>query len=306
MTDAKKANAGKAKDVYFQQAIDWDEQRRISLIKRSILNRRLAWGNGIWAMVATATVAVLVPLHSFIPVIVRVNEMTGAYDVSVSWRNVNMQDPVWEKTKITDLTRYVNARQGFTRGEAERNYAQVYLMSCGQERANWDNFYRPETNPNAPIKTYGMNDEDRVVIKNITFLPTDREDIQTAQVRYDQTKVRGMAVPLTTRYIATIEFSYNKENVPTEISQMQYNAFGICVNRWRRDQEGESRQETQGVPQGSEEMPVVTGSSTVQQVTTEPAQLAPAQPAAPQAATGGRVASGVVTPANIGTQGGQQ
>lgn len=300
MSDNTKKKAGKAKDVYFEQAIDWDEQRRLSLIKRSILNRRLAWGNGIWAAVATATVAVLVPLHSFIPVVVRVNELTGAYDVSVTWRNINMQDPVWEKTKITDLTRYVNAREGFTRGEAERNYAQAYLMSCGQERANWDNFYRPETNPNAPIKTYGPNDEDRVAIKNITFLPTDREDIQTAQVRFDKTRVRGMAVPVTTRYIATIEFSYNKENVPTEIGQMQYNAFGLCVNRWRRDQEGESREETQGMPQGNEGTPEVIGTTKPQQ----PAQQQGGQAVAP--AQVGRVASGVITPANIGTQGGQQ
>lgn len=283
----------KPKQSYFKDAIDWDEQRRMSLINRSIRNRRLAWGNGALAAVAIVTIAVLVPLKSFIPVVIRVDSLTGAYDVSVGWRKIDMNDPSLERVMITDLTRYTNAREGFTRGTAETNYAQVYLMSCGQERIKWDQYFRVENNPNSPVKTYGPNDEDVIDIKNISFLPTDREDVKTAQIRFDKTNKRGSAPPLVTRYISTIEFSYSKENAPSEVPQMQYNAFGLCVNRYTRSQEGETRT-----------------APTISAVPAEP-QPVQLQPQAPVTTNANQspayvAGSGDVTPGNFGIQGGHQ
>lgn len=46
---------------------------------------------------------------------------------------------------ISDVARYIKAREGFTRGEAEENYKMVYLMSCGTQRAEWDNYINPNS-----------------------------------------------------------------------------------------------------------------------------------------------------------------
>jgi type IV secretion system protein VirB8 len=224
------------KETYFAKALDWDTQQRLDLERRASRNARIAWACGILCGLSVLSVTVLLPLKQFVPAIIRVDNATGAYDVQAPGETVDLGRDRYQKIVLSDVARYVLAREGFTRGEAEANYKTAYLMSCGPVRADWENYFNPEINAQSPVKTMSPTDSERVEIQNITFLPTDQDDLRVAQVRFDKTVTRGVAAPVRTRYISTLTVRY--ANIPSQIRDLHVNAFGFCAVNYRRDQEG--------------------------------------------------------------------
>jgi len=237
-----------AKEHYFAAAIDWDESQRQRLIDSNALKTKIAWASGIVAGLSVLSITFLLPLKQFVPITIRVDNLTGHYDTGAAGERLNMADQRNEKIMINDLARYIRAREGFTRGEAEFNYKTAYLMSCGRVRADWDNYFLPDNNPNSPVKTLTATDSERVDVQNVTFLPTDKDELRVAQVRFDKTVMHGTAQPMRTRYISTLTYEYDPANVPGEIKDLQFNAFGFCALNYRRDQEGAPVPVGQGNP----------------------------------------------------------
>ena len=223
---------------YFVKAMDWDTQQRLGLERRAALSARVAWGCGILCAISVLSVSVLLPLKQIVPAIIRVDNATGAYDVQVPGETARLDRDRDQKIVLSDVARYVLAREGFTRGEAEANYRTAFLMSCGPVRADWENYFKPERNPRSPVLTMGPTDAERVEIQSITFLPTDQDDLRVAQVRFDKTVLHGAEPPVRTRYIATLTVRYEQANVPAQIRDLHVNAFGFCAVNYRRDAEG--------------------------------------------------------------------
>lgn len=227
-----------SKEIYFARAIDWDTQSRLELERRASRNARIAWACGVVCGLSVLSVTVLLPLKQFVPAIIRVDNATGAYDVQAPGETVQVGNDRDHKIVLSDVARYVLAREGFTRGEAEANYKTAYLMSCGPVRAEWENYFNPESNAQSPVKTMSPTDSERADIQSITFLPTDQNDLRVAQVRFDKTVTRGVSPAVRTRYISTLTVRYERGNVPSHIRDLHVNAFGFCAVNYRRDQEG--------------------------------------------------------------------
>ena len=243
--------------------------------RRASRSVRIAWACGILCGLSVLSVAFLLPLKQIVPAVIRVDNATGAYDVQAPGETVQIGRPRDQKIVLSDVARYVLAREGFTRGEAESNYKTAYLMSCGPVRADWENYFNPEINPQSPVKTMTPTDSERAEIQSITFLPTDQDDLRVAQVRFDKTVTRGISPPVRTRYISTLTIRYDQGNIPSQLKDLYVNAFGFCALNYRRDQEG------------------------VPQVLGQPG--AALQPAGSAGATGaGTGGSSAVTPANFG------
>ncbi|RYG58067.1 MAG: hypothetical protein EON56_00790 [Alphaproteobacteria bacterium] len=226
------------KETYFAMAIDWDTQSRLDLERRASRNAKIAWACGILCGFSVLSVTVLLPLKQFVPAIIRVDNATGAYDVQAPGELVSVSRDRDQKILLSDVARYVLAREGFTRGEAESNYKTAYLMSCGPVRADWENYFNPEINAQSPVKTMTPTDSERVEIQNVTFLPTDQDELRVAQVRFDKTITRGVTPPTRTRFISTLTVRYDRANIPSQIRDLHVNAFGFCAVNYRRDQEG--------------------------------------------------------------------
>lgn len=285
-------NNKKDKQAYYVAAVDWDQQKREDERRSGVIKTRIAWTAGIIAGLAVLSNASLWPLKEVIPAIIRVDNATGAYDVQTPGETLVIGEPRNQKIVIGDVGRYVMSREGFTRGEAESNYRTVYFMSCGPVRAEWNQYFNPETNPNSPVKTMLPTDSERVDIQNYTFLPTDTDDLRVVQVRFDKTVTKGVAAPTKTRYISTMTVKYDKGNIPLLTKDQHVNPFGFCVINYRRDQEG---------------APVVLGTAAAKTAQSE--QEASARPLnLPPVDAGGGPApvivapSAPVTPANIGMQ----
>lgn len=226
------------KQSYFAEALNWDTQQRVVLEQRAARSQKIAWACGILCALSLVSIAVLLPIKEFVPVVIRVDNATGAYDVQVPGEQFALKRDRDQRTLMSDVARYVVAREGFTRGEAEANYKTVYLMSCGSVRSDWDNYFKPDLNPQSPVNTMAPADSERVEIQNVTFLPTDQDLLHVAQVRFDKTVTRGATPAVRTRYIATLSVRYERDNVPTLMKDLYVNAFGFCAVNYRRDQEG--------------------------------------------------------------------
>ncbi len=227
-----------AEDEYFKAAASWDEDRRHQdrmAVKRYKAVAISAVG---FAAIMGLALTALLPFKQFVPAVIRVDNATGAYDVKVAGESLDAGDKRNEKIIISDVTRYIKAREGFTRGEAEENYKTVYLMSCGLQRAEWDNYINPQLNKNSPVVMLTNQDADRVTVQSVTFLQSLDEDSRTAQVQFEKTVMRGSTPPLRFRFVSTLRVRYDQKNVPNNQLNYYLNPFGFCVDDYRRDPVG--------------------------------------------------------------------
>ncbi len=228
--------------AFFAEQIDWDKSDREKLREAVTGWKYFAFfGWGI-ATVAIAAVIPLLTLHEFIHVVATVDKQTGQTDIRVGKQRVNMDDPTNERKMIADLGRYVKAREGFTRGEAESNYLTVYYMSASNMRGTWDAEYKPELNPKALLNTMTATDQIKLVNMSVQFLPSDTPKFKVAQVRYDKEKRIGSAPPTTQRFISTFTFTYDPANIPKAVEGLIVNHDGFVALNYRADKETEERQ----------------------------------------------------------------
>ena len=225
-------------DKYFDAAAGWDEDRREAERLNLKRYKALAICAVVFAGLMGASVFTLLPLTKFVPVVIRVDNGTGAYDAKVAGETLDIGEKRNEKIIISDVTRYMKAREGFTRGEAEENYKTAYLLSCGSQRTEWDNYMNPQLNKNSPVTVLTNQDADRVTVQSVTFLQSLDEESKVAQVQIEKTVMRGSTQPLRYRYVSTLRVRYEPKNIPSNQLNFYVNPFGFCVDDNRRDPVG--------------------------------------------------------------------
>ncbi|MES3022786.1 MAG: type IV secretion system protein [Pseudomonadota bacterium] len=229
----------KSATQFFAECVNFDESY-IDDLKKSARNWRtfaaFGWTVAVIGVVASVS---MVSIHQFVPVIAKVDRLTGTADVSVGLERVNMADPKNERMMIADLIRYTKAREGFTRGEAESNYVTVWVMSDPSLRGDWDKEYRADLNPQALINTMGVKDQIKLVNISVSFLPTDSPKYRMVQVRYDKEKRVGAGDPTTQRFVSSYTFNYDVDAIPTTAEGIAVNFAGFQALNYRRDKESE-------------------------------------------------------------------
>ncbi len=213
---------------YFEEARRWD-QDRLASARRS---RRLAWavaaGAGALAVAAVVAVALLAPLKTVEPFVVRVDRATGAVDVM---RGLSDQDaPVRYEEAVSKyfLAQYVRNREGYLDPAAEDAFRFVALMSAPAEQRRWADLYRG-SNPESPQNLYGPDAEAVVAVRAISFIGDD-----VANVRFRRTVRRGQQT-LESDWIATVAFTYTR--APMREADRMSNPLGFQVLSYRADPE---------------------------------------------------------------------
>ena len=221
-----------------RETMDFDAE------KRAIEGRVGKWTR-IAALVLAAiaiaqgiAITSLLPLKTVAPAIIRVDRLTGTYDTQVGFKALDANTPENEATVRADLHNYVIAREGFALAKGEENYSTVYWRSCNTERGKWVAFMHPSNNPQSPIKTFTLSDVDQVNIASVSFLPTHSEQVRSAQVRFEKSRVRNGLPTVTQRFVSTISYQYNADNIPRAVNDFRYNPFGFCATSYTRDVDG--------------------------------------------------------------------
>lgn len=234
---------------FFTERIDWDKSERKSL-EQAAKGWKI-FGIAGWGVAAAAIITIipLLSMKEWVPIVVKVDRLTGSSEVQVGRQAVDMGSKDNEAMMTADLGRYVRAREGFTRGEAESNYATVWWMSSDTVRSEFDAEYKVERNPDALLARLSAKDSIRIINMSVTFLPTDTPKLRTAQVRFDKIRRIGQAAPTTQRMISTITFTYDEANIPPKMDGLIVNPFGFLASTFRTDKETEQRELVKAVVQ---------------------------------------------------------
>lgn len=202
-----------------------------SEIVRARKSERRAWlfaslGLGI-GLIGCVAVALLTPLKSVEPFIVRVDKNTGAADiVSRLDENTISFDETIDKYF---LARYVNYREEYSNAIAFPNYEAVSLMSTRQVGDAYYAQINPK-NPRSPTQVYGKDGAVEIGVNSISFLAKG-----VAQVRFTRTERKLNADPASTHWIATITYIY--VNATMNAKSRLVNPVGFQVLDYRLDPE---------------------------------------------------------------------
>lgn len=214
--------------TYFAEARRWDQDR----LSAALRSRRLAWSVATvassLAIVAVAAVAVLTPLKTTEPFVVRVDQSTGAVDVVRGLSSAEGPATYDEAVSKYFLGQYVRAREGYLDPAAEESFALVSILSAGAEQRRWADVYRG-SNPDSPQNLYGPGTEVVVSIRAIGFINDG-----VANVRFHRT-VRQAQQITESDWIATVAFTYTR--APMSEPDRLRNPLGFQVTSYRADPE---------------------------------------------------------------------
>lgn len=214
--------------AYFAEARRWDQDRLAAALR----SRRLAWtiaavASGL-TLASVAAVAVLTPLRTTEPFVVRVDRSTGVVDVVRGLSSSEGPATYDEAVSKYFLGQYVRAREGYLDPAAEDSFALVSILSNGSEQRRWADAYRG-SNPQSPQNLYGSDAEAVVSIRAIGFINDG-----VANVRFHHT-VRRAQQTTESDWIATIAFTYTR--APMSEPERLRNPLGFQVTSYRADPE---------------------------------------------------------------------
>ncbi len=214
--------------AYFAEARRWDQDRLASAIR----SRQLAWtvaavASGL-TLASVIAVAVLTPLKTTEPFVVRVDRSTGAVDVVRGLSSREGPTTYDEAVSKYFLGQYVRAREGYLDPAAEESFTLVSILSNGAEQRRWADLYRG-SNPDSPQNLYGSDAEAVVSIRAIGFINDG-----VANVRFHRT-VRQAQQTAESDWIATIAFTYTR--APMSEPDRLRNPLGFQVTSYRADPE---------------------------------------------------------------------
>ncbi len=200
-------------------------------VVRAQRSERRAWlfaGFGMaTALAAVTAVALLTPLKTVEPFVVRVDANTGATDIVT--RLTDQKETYDEAIDKYFLARYVDYRNAYSDAMAYPDYDAVTTMSAPQVANAYFEQIKP-SNPHSPTAVYGKDGQVDVSVNAIAFLGHG-----VAQVRFTRTERLPNAQARTTRWIATISYRYL--NPPTSEKDRLVDPIGFQVSDYRLDPE---------------------------------------------------------------------
>lgn len=213
---------------YLAEARSW-ETDKVRMLERS---RKQAWLIAIAAAVLSVlsvfALAMLSPLKTSVPYVIKVDNTTGAVEVVNSISNGKATyDEVMNKYHVQW---YVRWREGYSKSLIGDYYKNVGLMSTQQEQLRYSQLISPK-NPASPLNTYGDKGSAVITIKSTSFI---KENI--ALVRYIK-EVKDAAEPGVTHWAATIVFQYS--GTPMTEQDRAINPLGFQVLEYRNDPDQE-------------------------------------------------------------------
>jgi type IV secretion system protein VirB8 len=213
--------------TYYQEGMTWEAE----IVRKAKRSRALAWMvSGVSALVALMSVTalvLLVPLKSFEPYIVTVDQNTGYIEVKTG---LTRPASLTEQEAITqaNVVRYIRAREGYDPYRIDENFGIAALLSTGAAARELQQVYSA-ANPNNPARRLGRDTRVLVDIKSVSF-----PNASTALVRFS-TRETTATDSVTRHYISVVRFRYT--DTPATNEWRFENPLGFQVYDYRRDQE---------------------------------------------------------------------
>ncbi len=216
------------KEKYYETSRTWEYDR----MRAAIQSKRLAWGVAAGActlaVASVAAVAMLSPLKTVEPYVIRVDKSSGETQVVTALKEP--QPRTYEDAvNRYFISQYVRLREGWLNDAARENAYTVMLASDQAESGRYLNSVQAN-NKNAPSNIYGDKGFVSISIRTISFLsPT------VAQVRFTKIITFGQNTPIAQNWNAILTFRYT--TAPEHEKDRNINPLGFQVVNYRSDPE---------------------------------------------------------------------
>jgi type IV secretion system protein VirB8 len=216
------------KETYFEASRTWEYDR----MRAAIQSRRIAWGIAggatVLAVVAVFALAMLTPLKTVQPYVIRVDRTSGETEIVTALKGPQPRT-YDDAVNRYFISQYVRLREGWLNDAARENAYSVMLMSDQAEASRYLGGVQ-STNRNAPSNIYGDKGYVSIAIRTISFLsPT------VAQVRYSKIITFGQNAPVAQNWNAIMTFKYT--TAPEHEKDRNLNPLGFQVANYRSDPE---------------------------------------------------------------------
>lgn len=216
------------KERYFETARTWEYDR----MRAAIQSKRVAWGVAggacALAVASVAAIAMLTPLKTVQPYVIRVDKSSGETEIVTALKGP--QPRTYEDTvNRYFISQYARLREGWLNDAARENAYIVVLMSDPAEASRYLAGVQ-SNNKNAPSNIYGDKGYVSIAIRTISFLsPT------VAQVRYTKIITFGQNTPVAQNWNAILTFRFT--TAPEHEKDRNLNPLGFQVVNYRSDPE---------------------------------------------------------------------
>ncbi|MET0376848.1 MAG: type IV secretion system protein [Rhizorhabdus sp.] len=216
------------KATYLETARTWEYDR----MRDAIQSKRLAWsvagGACALAVAAVAAVAMLTPLKTVQPYVIRVDKTSGETEIVTALKGPQPRT-YDDAVNRYFISQYVRLREGWLNDAARENAYAVMLMSDQAEASRYLGNVQ-SSNRNAPSNIYGGKGFVSIAIRTISFLsPT------VAQVRFTKIITFGQSAPVAQNWNAILTFRYT--TAPEHEKDRNLNPLGFQVVNYRSDPE---------------------------------------------------------------------
>ena len=216
---------------YFREAASWDIDRAAQAIGRA----RIAWGvaglGWISAIAASVSLALLMPLKTVEPYVIRVDNSTGIVDIVPMYAG---HAEMGETVARYLLTHYVTVCEGFSFATAERDYEECGAYHGVKRNTEWYNLWN-QTNPASPLNLNKDGSVIRVQVTAVTFFRKANGTSELAQVRYIKGRSLSGAAEQLTHWIATIQYVYAEPS--RDATVRRWNPLGFKIVDFRPEPE---------------------------------------------------------------------
>jgi type IV secretion system protein VirB8 len=216
------------KEKYFETSRTWEYDR----MRAAIQSKRVAWGvaagASALAIVSVGAVAMLTPLKTVQPYVIRVDKTSGETEIVTALKGPQPRT-YDDAVNRYFISQYVRLREGWLNDAARENAYSVMLMSDQAESGRYLGTVQ-SNNKNAPSSVYGDKGYVSIAIRTISFLsPT------VAQVRYTKIITFGQSTPIAQNWNAILTFKYT--TAPEHEKDRNLNPLGFQVVNYRSDPE---------------------------------------------------------------------
>jgi type IV secretion system protein VirB8 len=189
---------------YFREAMSWDMDRAAQTVRRERLAWVVAAAGWSCAVAVGVAIAVMMPLKTVEPYVIRVDNSTGIVDIVPMYAG---RAGISETVARYLLSHYVTVCEGFAYATAESIYEECGSYHTAKRNVEWYNLWN-QSNPSSPLNLNRDGSVVHVQVTAVTFLRQANGLSALAQVRYLKARRPPGGSENITHWIATIEYAW--------------------------------------------------------------------------------------------------
>lgn len=211
-------------DAYLREAVSWDDDRVAQALRAARAAWRIAAAACLCVVMLAVALALLTPLKTVEPFLIRVDSRSGVVDVVPAYTG---HETFSRAVARYFLAHYIAVCERFDLAMAASDYEQCGAFNSARLNAalyaRWS-----RGNPRSPLNTHKDGSAVSVRIESVSFLESVSRAHDLAQVRFDRTvrqadDTRG---PIT-HWIATLQYTFARP--PRDPRMRRWNPLGFEV-----------------------------------------------------------------------------